>query len=239
MIPIKIHMGIFLSLFIVSCASAPAVAPDIAPLGEFFEQCRTDMEKAKKVIADRDLVKNLTHLQYMAGGGDRYYLLEKEAVTAMIRSVTAGAYADFILINRQGAVVYSMSDHAVFAKNVLTGLKNSALRECYENRNAGLYIGKASVLPGEDRYTIAISSKVGGMDTMPGIFALIVDISKIQELIGDKASIIDSTGNYLVAKDLSKINAHFIDFNKIDLSRERSWYRFLRLDGTLWIIISE
>ncbi len=235
----KKFSAILLPVLLAACASAPAIAPDIAPLERFLEQCRADMERAKKVIVDRDLIKNLSHLQYMADGGDRYYLLEKETITAVIRSVTAGAYSDYILINMRGAVVYSMTDHAIFAKSVLTGLKNSALRECYENRGARLYIGKASVLPGEDRFTVAISSKVEGMNSMPGIFVLIVDVSKFQELIGNRASIVDSAGNYLIVKDISKINTHFAGFDKIDLSRGKSWYKSLRLDETLWIIISE
>ncbi len=230
---------IFLTFFIASCASAPAITPEIGPLEEFFARCRSDMEKAKKVIVNHDLVKNLTHLQRMADGGDKYYLLERENITAMIRAVTVGVYFDFILINKQGAVVYSMANHAVFGKNVLTQLGKTALRDCYENRDTAIYLGTASILPADDRYTNAVSSKVSGANIMPGIFVLIIDASKIQEIIGEKASIIDSSGNYVLTGDREKINTRFIGFSEIDLSREKSWYRFLRLNGALWIIVSE
>jgi len=175
------------------------------------------MAKAKKVVVDHDLVKNLTHLLRMDNGGDKYYLLERESITLLIRSVTEGAYADFILVNEQGTVVYAMANHALFAKNVLVNLKNTALRACYENRNAGLDIGPPSLLPEDRAYTIAVSSLASGANTLPGTFIMLVDIEKIREMIGDKTSIIDSSGRYVISREDSKINTQYPDFEKIKL----------------------
>ena len=235
-----------------SCVSVPPAAPDAGTLKLFFERCRSDMAKAKKVIVDHDLVKNLTHLLRMDNGGDKYYLLEKESITMMIRSVTEGAYADFILVNEQGTVVYAMMNHALFAKNVTAALKNTALKACFDNRNAGLYIGPVSLLPDDRAYTVAVSSLASGTGTLPGTFIMIIDISKIREVVGNETSIVDSSGNYIIHRDSSKINAHYRDFEKINLSSpdgETAYftgeagrvcrYTLFRHDHQLWILVSD
>ena len=250
---LKTFFSILLAAFFASCVSVPPAAPDAGPLKLFFARCRSDMVQAKKVIVDHDLVKNLTHLLRMNNGGDKYYLLEKESITMLIRSVTEGAYADFILVNEQGTVVYAMMNHALFAKNVLAALKNTSLKACYENRNAGLYIGPSSLLPDDRAYTIAVSSLASGTNTLPGTFIMIIDISKIREVVGDNTSIVDSSGTYIIAGDYSKINAHYRDFEKINLSRPEGEktayftgaagrvcrYTVFRHDDLLWILVSE
>src|SRR4030042_586399 len=125
------------SLFLISsCATlqAPGII-DITSLKSLFQLCESDLERAKKVILEKDLVKILSHLQKMDNGGKKYYLLEREAITAMIKSVTEGVYSEFILLNRDGTVVYTMMNDKLFAGNVRTTLAKSALSSCYENRD--------------------------------------------------------------------------------------------------------
>src|SRR4030042_4555789 len=120
------------SLFLISsCATIQAPGfIDITSLKGLFKLCESDLEKAKKVIIEKDLVKILSHLQKMDSGGKKYYLLEREAITSMIKSVTEGVYSDFILINRDGTVVYTMANDKLFAGNVRTPLVKQALASC-------------------------------------------------------------------------------------------------------------
>jgi hypothetical protein len=250
----KKHVIIF-CLIAASCATIlPPGVIDVSPLKSFFQLCESDLEKAAKVIVENDMVKNLSHLQRMDNGGNKYYLLEREAITAMIKSVTEGVYSDFILINRDGIVVYTMTNDKLFAGNVKTTLGKTALAACYENRDTSPYIVTVPSLPSDTGCYIAVSSKVKGGNTMPGIFILMVDIQKIHKLIGEKSCIIGSNGNYEVAGDRRVINTHYSDFDKIDLSASYDEvaircfsrpsgrnviYRFFHYSNLLWILVTE
>jgi hypothetical protein len=245
--------ALILFVFLFSCTTLPVSPPDVRLLRRFFERCASDLEKAKRVIIDRDLIKNLTHLQLMDNGGRRYYLLERENITALIRSVTEGAYSDFIIINKSGTVVYSMRNNDLFAGNVLANFKHTVLDACYEHRAISPYIGRASRLPGDNAYTIPVSAKVTGEGTMPGIFVLVIKISKINNIIGKGSFIVDSEGDYAVTRDHSKINTRFEGFDRIDvavLSNKAllritgptggtGWCQPLRYSNLNWIIITE
>jgi hypothetical protein len=250
----KKHVIIF-CLIAASCATIPPLGGiDVSPLKNFFQLCESDLEKGKKVIIENDLVKNLSHLQRMDNGGNKYYLLEREAITAMIKSVTEGVYSDFILINRDGSVVYTMTNDKLFAGNVRTTLGKTALAACYDNRDTSPYIASVPSLPTDTGCYIAVSSKVMGGNTMPGIFILIVDTQKIQKLIGEKSYAIGSNGNYEVTGDRGVINTHYGDFDKIDLSASHdelairrfsrssggsAVYRFFHYSNLLWILVTE
>ena len=237
---------------LASCASLTTPGRiDVEPLRDFFRLCESDLEKAKQVIIDRDLIKNLTHLRRMDNGGKKYYLLERESITAMIKSVTEGVYSDFILVNRDGTVVYTMDNDGLFGWTARAG---TALGDCLANRDTVPYISGAFSLPADPERHIAVSSKVSGGNTMPGIFILLVDIRKIRELVGKQSFIVDARGNYEVAGDNQKINTPYGDFEKIDLSRSgdelavrrfsrsaggSAWYRFFRYSNLLWIVVTE
>jgi len=244
------------SLFLISsCATlqAPGII-DITSLKSLFQLCESDLERAKKVILEKDLVKILSHLQKMDNGGKKYYLLEREAITAMIKSVTEGVYSEFILLNRDGTVVYTMVNDKLFAGNVRTTLAKSALSSCYENRDVSPYIVSVPYLPSDAGAYVAVSSKVQGGNTMPGIFILIVDVQKIQKLIGERSYAIGTDGMYEVAADRRIINTRYKDFDKIDVSGPRDGlavrrftrssgvsaaYRFFNYSNLEWILVSE
>jgi hypothetical protein len=244
-----------ISLLLVSCSTLQAPEfIDITSLKDLFKLCESDLEKAKKVIMDKDLVKILSHLQKMDSGGKKYYLLEREAITAMIKSVTAGVYSDFILINRDGAVVYTMVNDKLFAGNVRATLAKSALASCYDNRDISPYIVSVPYLPSDAGSYIAVSSKVQGGNTMPGIFILIIDVKKIQKLIGERSYAIGLDGKYEITADRGIINTHYDDFDKIDVSRssdelavrrfsrssgKSAVYRFFNYSNLVWILVTE
>lgn len=239
-----------------SCAHLPSPGPvATTPLKSLFELCESDLEKAKKVIIERDLIKMLTHLQKMDRGGDKYYLLEREGITSMIKAVTEGVYSDFVLINREGTVIYTMKNDGIFARNVRTTLGKTALGLCYANRETKPFIASMASTPLYwDGYYIAVSSEVSAPGTMPGIFILMVDMEKVQRLVGDKSFILGPTGAYEVTGDRHKLNTAYADFDRIDLSlphNDHAVHRFARSTGgsaeyrlfhysnLRWVIITE
>ncbi|HNW30626.1 MAG TPA: hypothetical protein PKN50_19275 [Spirochaetota bacterium] len=257
---IKQLNGLFAILIVMalgaSCAHLPSPGPAAATrLKNLFELCESDLEKAKKVIIERDLIKMLTHLQKMDRGGDKYYLLEREGITSMIKAVTEGVYSDFVLINREGTVIYTMKNDGIFARNVRTSLGKTALGLCYANRETKPFIASMASMPLYwDGYYIAVSSDVSAPGTMPGIFILMVDMEKVQRLVGEKSFIVGPLGTYEVAVDRNKIHTSFSDFDRIDLSvpvNDLTVHRFARSTGgsaeyrlfhysnLRWVIITE
>ncbi|HQJ71574.1 MAG TPA: hypothetical protein P5203_14780 [Spirochaetota bacterium] len=239
-----------------SCSHLPSPGPVAAtPLKSLFELCESDLEKAKKVIIERDLIKMLTHLQKMDRGGDKYYLLEREGITSMIKAVTEGVYSDFVLINREGTVIYTMKNDGIFARNVRTTLGRTALGLCFANRETNPFIASMVSAPLYwDGYYIAVSSQVSAPGTMPGIFILMVDMEKVQHLVGEKSFIIGPAGTYEVAGDRAKIHTAYTDFDRIDLSVPyndlavhrfarssggSAEYRLFRYSNLRWVIITE
>ena len=214
---------IFIILTLVSCSvkqtkQAQTYSPlKVDSLNDFFTRCEIDLNNAIKVILKEDIIKNLSHLQNMNNGGKKYYILEKENLTSMIKAVTTGVYTDFILLNKQGKIIYTMNNEEIFGKNVKTSLKSTVLNKCYENRNIKTYISDVSSLPGNNnKFSLTASSKVKGGKTMPGIFILQIDISKIEELINNNIEVIGKEGKYSIIKDRTKIHTSYYDFDKIN-----------------------
>lgn len=245
-----------LVLLLSSCRSRDGIppSPGIKPdsLINFFRVCEIDIHNAIRVIVERDIVKNLTHLQRMNYGGRKYYLLEREAISAMIKAVTRGLYEDFILINRHGTVIYSMVNDAIFAKRVKGFLADTPLYDCFVNTGEDIYIkdiSESAIL--SENPNLLISSAVVKEKSRHGIFILQIDIKKIEAVMGDNTAIIDSSGIYRVSKEREKIFNPFPYFDKMRLNE--SGYRAspLRAEGKIysyypftfknlsWIIISE
>ena len=78
----------------LSCASpekqvsTPVIlesAIDLSTLEGFFRTTESDALKAKQVVEKDKIIFNLTHLKLMNTGGRKYYLLERENITEMIK----------------------------------------------------------------------------------------------------------------------------------------------------------
>ena len=241
---------LIIPLFIVSCALVPvSLGPKADSLKRLIMHCASDMERAKKVIIERDIIKNLTHLQSMDNGGKKYYLLEKEAITGMLHSVTKGAYADILLVNRDGRVVYTLNSDEIFSRSVRQ-LNGTPLAECFENRQTAVLYSSAGKLPADPgKQCIAFSSPVSGGATMPGMFIVIVDADRIRSLIGDEDVVLDSRGNYLLSPDTEKIRTRYEYFEKIKIPSDgggiftgpagvRIAYRMVNYGALSWILVS-
>ncbi len=238
-------------LLMLSCSheqkkAPPSVSTDTADsLTRFFNMCRSDLEKAKTVILENDLIKNLSHLQYMNYGGQKYYLLERESLTRMIQSVTEGVYTDYIIIAKNGTVIYTMMNDDVFSKNVLSNFRSTALSSCYENRNDDIHIEDVSTIdPKNAIHSIFISTKIKGGDTFPGIFILQVDISKIRERIPRDAFIVGVDKKYKIFENTDMIatpfpNADLIDFTAVGkkLKAEKFTYTIYKYADLTWAIL--
>jgi len=199
---------IFIFILIFSCKSQPIKKiklnhSSVDKLKELLDETSRDIKKAEKVVIDRDIVKNLTHLQKMNSGGKKYYILERESTSKMIKSVTKGLYSDFILINKKGYVVYTMNNNDIFNKNVKSSfLRNTVLHNCYFNRNNGIFFSRISTdLNSNTGYNILISIKVSGKESFPGIFVLQLDTKRILSIIQDKIEVLNQNGKYILTKD--------------------------------------
>lgn len=173
------------------------------PLHAFFTLCEQDMARATAVIEKRALIDNLTHLQLMNSGGDRFYLLEREGITEMLRAVTQGNYSDFILVNGSGTVVYTMANDDLFAKNLKTYKPDSPLGRCFGGRKAPLHLEDVSEFPwSSGHYRMLIAGEVYRQGAPRGVFILQVDMEKILCAAGEGTVIASMDG--LVRVDARK-----------------------------------
>lgn len=242
-----------LILFSISCADRNIkITDETDPLKIFFNLSISDITKAKKVIADNDLVKNLTHLQSMDNGGKKYYLLERESITKMLKSVTEGLYNDYILLNKPGIVIYTMFRDEYFAKSVKSSLKNSALNRCHANHDIEFYFEDSFLTCERDseKY-IYISSVVKGGNTQPGMLILEIDPVKILEITGARSRILNLKGEVIISQDWKEIGKAYSHLDHISLNpvydkifsfkadNRRYRYRFFKFLNIEWIIINE
>lgn len=176
------------------------------PLTRFFEICRDDLQRAGNIIISRDIVKNLSHLQFMNAGGKRYYLLERENISRMIKAVTRGVYSDYILVNKKGTIIYTRDNNKIFSKNVRSHLKSTPLKASYDRRNLPVYISNITMLnPSDEVYRIFISRKVSGGESFPGVVILQVDEATMLKYLEKGTEIIGSDGLYHLSHVRSRI----------------------------------
>ncbi len=223
------------------------------PLEKFLRRCELDVTSAIDVITEKDIVKNLTHLQTMNMGGRKYYLLERENITKMINAVTKGVYSDYILINRGGTVIYTKFNNDIFGKNVRTSLRDTVLYECYVNRGIPRYFGDVTFLTDGSRPCLYVSSSISDNGEFNGIFVLETDVRKLQEIMGSGKEIIGFDGLYKVPNQLSRVNERYPLFEGINVQMSGSnkenllygpgsetyRYRFFKYRNLNWIIITD
>lgn len=232
-----------LLLLCISCAGTKPV-PQTDELTRFFQMIETDLDRAGAVIVENNLVRNLTHLQLMDNGGNKYYILERENITRMIRAVTAGVYNDCVIINRDGLIVYTMYDDYLFAKNVLAALSSTPFNGCYVNRNGGnTHVEDVTpwTMPGKDPgFALFVSKKISGGDTFPGILVLQVNSDNVRKLLPRGTSAVGTDGRYRIPVDDADFgkpfgNAAGIDFGAPGNGR----YRVFRYANLAWGIVRE
>ena len=205
----KIIFTIFVTILACSTAvqektpvvqtAAPSPAPDL--LSEFFSRCREDMGRASRVVIDEDIIKNLSHLHRMDSGGRKYYILERDAISHMLRSVTREIYTDFILINEAGTIIYTASNDSIFGKNVRRDLRTSVLARSMDESGDDMTV--YDVTPSDSAggaYCLYMSCRVHGGKSFPGIFILQLDTQQIARIFSKPTEVVGNDGKYRITE---------------------------------------
>jgi hypothetical protein len=224
------RIAVILLMCLMTFPSCRSISPaeDTAPAGaqgnleRFFRVREKDLSNALSVIRERDLIKILTHLHKMNEGGKKYYLLERESITEMIRAVTEDIYSDFILVNRHGVVIYTREDDDIFGKNVTTSLKDSPMNRCFQKKN-GITIEDAVEYPVRSgRYCMHVSPEVIVKEEYHGIFMLQVGIDRISEILEKDTFITDRNGLFRIHADRSMMLTPFASIDRVLQGEKRA-----------------
>lgn len=221
----------------------------------FFEQCEKDINSAAHVIIEKDIVKNLTHLQNMDHDGKKYYILERENITKMIQSVTEGVYDDFILLNEQGKILYTKKNDGIFAKNVKSNLKDTPLLKCYNNKEKKVHFEDVALFGNEMEHFIFLSRPVKGKNSFAGTFILQLKTERVAALLKEKTAVIghdtlvrlsnmglEPFKPYADAESLNLLtgNSDWSDIKTASTpSGKKLEYRYFDFHDLKWLVISE
>jgi len=218
----KKFLILFMIIISIGCSreiKAPEPAAenmDVKNLADFFKRSDRDALMAVQVIEKHRIIQHLTHLKKMNSGGRKYYLLEKDSITEMIRSVTEGIYLDYILINRHGDIIYSRSNDSLFGQDVNAGYESTPLKRSFSIRGAETYFDDVSTItPGSPVYSLFVSRPVYVEESFHGVLILQVDIRKIAELLESETDIISREGIIRVSGDNTRILSRYAAFSRI------------------------
>jgi len=257
----KINYFLIFIVIILNCTTKqipenpqPFINTDSDDLTRFFNICYTDIYKAMNVIADNKMIGMLTHLKKMDMEGRKYYLLERENLTKIIKSVTEGSYSDLILINSSGVIIYTMMNDDIFGKSIKSHLKDTALNRCFsKSSEIGFHIEDISMFPPKTKNPkLFVSLPDKRDDSVKGVFIIQIDVEIINSLFKKIPAIIGKDGNYRIDKNIDNISKPYNSFNKIDIenitkikkqtiiieNKNYIYYPF-NFNSISWIIISE
>lgn len=208
------------SLFLLSCGTRPVKVEeksgDIGKLERFFKRSENDSIRAGKVIEKHKIIQHLTHLWTMDRGGKKYYLLEKDDITEMINSVTEGVYLDYILINKNGIIIYTRRNDALFGVNVNNGIESVPLKDCFINKGEVFFEDNAFLAPSSKVYSLYVSSPVYVENNFHGVLILLVDIKKISEILEPGTEVFSRDGIFRVTASEEKLFSRYSGFEKVD-----------------------
>ncbi len=215
--------SIILLMILTSCTTQPlkiesVKSGNIDTLEKFFERSESDSVKAGNVLQTHNVIQHLTHLWKMDRGGKKYYLLEKDDITEMIKSVTEGIYLGYILINKNGDIIYTSRNDELFGINVNNGHDLIPLLKCFSNRTGVFFEDVTLLSPSSNSYSLYISSPVYVEGNFHGILILQVDIKKISEILEAGTEIASRDGIIRVTSAEERVFSKHSAFDKIDLN---------------------
>ncbi len=174
-----------------SSPEVKSVVPKPAQKTTLPETFLRDIDNASKVINDNNLILNLTHLQLMDRGGKKYYPLGKDTISYLLSSVTKNLYQDIILVNWEGAVIYSMRNDDIFSKNIADTNAPFPLTNPYKSAMEGnLY---SSGCAESQKKECIIASPLDKDEKRWGVIVLIVKSGCESSKIAQKAKIDSSS----------------------------------------------
>ena len=203
----------------ISCSAPPekiqaVQSGNIIRLKSFFKRSEHDAIMAKNVIEKHRIIQHLSHLKKMDNGGTKYYLLEKDDITEMIRAVTEGIYMDYILINKNGEIIYTKNNNELFGSNINEDY-DSPLKKCFLNRENVFFEDVSFILPSSRIYCLQISSPVFIEGDFHGILVLQVEIKKINEILDSGTEIFSHDGTIRVTPFSDRIFLKYSGYENI------------------------
>jgi hypothetical protein len=187
----------FILLAAAACSQKPLKKNNptaVSPEKRFFETFEKDLFNTSKVISANELIKNLTHLQKMNSGGSHYYPLERDSLTKMIQSLSSFPYAECILINRSGTIIYTMFENMLLSKNAEIFPSSLAIlfHHCKEDEPYILDVAAFPTLAGSARLYFGIPVKRGA--DIEGVLIAAIDAEDVAKIIELKDKAIDKAG---------------------------------------------
>jgi len=214
---------LILVMIFVSCSKTPvkievAAPGNISKLESFFKRSEFDSKNAVNVLEKQKIIQHLTHLWNMDRGGKKYYLLEKDDITEMINSVTKGIYLDYILINKNGDIIYTKKNDELFGTNVNKGYEATPLKNCFSNKSNVFFEDISYIAPSSKVYSLYISSPVYVEGSFHGILILQVDVKKISGILEPGTEIISRDGIIRVSSFEERVFSKYTEYDKIDMA---------------------
>ncbi len=226
------RFSVIIIVLFLSCCSKPVIIEDVkveevkteiletgdvVKLEKFFKRSELDAVKAGAVLEKYKIIQHLTHLRRMDSGGKKYYLLEKDDITRMINTVTEGIYLDYILINKNGDIIYTNRNEILFGANVKSGYDTSPLQKCFQNRS-GVYFGDvAFITPASVIYSLYVSTPVYVEGSFHGVLILQIETKKISDILQSGSEIFSRDGIIRVTVTPEKVFSRYSGFEQINL----------------------
>jgi hypothetical protein len=176
-----------------------------SPAENFFSIFEKDLNNTAAVISNNELIKNLTHLQRMDFGGSHYYPLEREALTKMIQSLSSYTYADCILINRAGTIIYTMYENRLLSKHAESFPNSFAMlfRHAKENEPWILDVAEFPEMAGSPRLLFAVPVARGSH--VEGVLVAAMSAADIAVTLKLKDRVVDRTGTIRLTPDSAEL----------------------------------
>jgi len=224
----RFYLLIFPVIFL-SCCTRPVKVEDVKPvevkkqseveiLEKFFKRSENDSFKAGNVLQKHNIIQHLTHLRKMDRGGKKYYLLEKDDITEMIKAVTEGIYLDYILINKNGDIVYTRTNDELFGRNINSGYESSPVQKCFLKRSGVYFEDVSFIYPSSKIYSLYISTPVYVEGDFHGVLVFQVDTKKICEILEPGTEIFSRDGIIRVTALGDRIFLKYPGFQNIDIN---------------------
>jgi hypothetical protein len=201
-------IGILCVLMFLSCSKENVITKvPVAKNGiqSFFETFDKDLRNSTRVIAEQDLVNNLTHLQKMGWGGSKYYPLEREALTKMLKELSSYTYAECILFNKSGTIIYSMIDDTLLSRHA--GSFSRDLGQIYNNSKEGKsFILETIEFPiTSGNRVLFLSMPVMKNNVMQGLLVAGIHAEMLPQYTSIKQTVINNAGVVMFDQNKDKI----------------------------------
>jgi hypothetical protein len=228
------YLFIFILLFSTACKKQIKLTEKDDEITTFFKACENDITKAAQVISEKELIKILTHLQYMDVGGKKYYPLERKAITKMINSLISFNYSDCILANNKGTIVYTMYNDNIFSKNA-KHISDSPFKDIFEAamKNEPIIVDVTRFPLLSNNFDIFFSKPIIRNNKIFGVLIASININQIIPLLSKNSYIVDKEGSFKIHADPNLIFSKDENFFKKD---QRNRYIPFKYKNINWFL---